>query len=92
VLAGIDAAAAAGLTPIKINMWSSAASMTQALFQWRATSGAAVIFCVSSNTWMSATTNGWRLDDVVTAREIVGMIDADSPLEQVDPNYRGEVA
>jgi cyclic pyranopterin phosphate synthase len=37
-------------------------------------------------------TNGWRLDDVVTAREIVAMIDREMPLEAVDPNYPGEVA
>ncbi|MGZ8687935.1 MAG: GTP 3',8-cyclase MoaA, partial [Gaiellaceae bacterium] len=37
-------------------------------------------------------TNGWRLDDVVPAAEIVRMIDAELPLEPADPNYRGEVA
>ena len=37
-------------------------------------------------------TNGWRMDDVVTAREIVRTIDAEMPLEPVDPQYRGEVA
>ena len=37
-------------------------------------------------------TNGWRMDDVVTAKQIVAMIDAEAPLEQADPNYRGEVA
>ena len=37
-------------------------------------------------------TNGWRMDDVVTAREIVSMIDAELPLEPAEPNYRGEVA
>jgi cyclic pyranopterin phosphate synthase len=37
-------------------------------------------------------TNGWRMDDVVTARQIVAMIDAEAPLEQAAPNYRGEVA
>jgi cyclic pyranopterin phosphate synthase len=37
-------------------------------------------------------TNGWRMDDVVTARQIVAMIDAEAPLEPVDANYRGEVA
>ena len=37
-------------------------------------------------------TNGWRMDDVVTARQIVGMINAETPLIQADPNYRGEVA
>jgi cyclic pyranopterin phosphate synthase len=37
-------------------------------------------------------TNGWRLDDVVPAAEIVAAIDAELPLEPVDPAYRGEVA
>jgi GTP 3',8-cyclase len=37
-------------------------------------------------------TNGWRLDDVVTAEEIVAAIDADLPLEPLAPNYPGEVA
>ena len=37
-------------------------------------------------------TNGWRMDDVVPAAEIVALIDAELPLASVDPNYRGEVA
>jgi cyclic pyranopterin phosphate synthase len=37
-------------------------------------------------------TNGWRLDDVVPAAEIVARIAAEFPLEPVDPGYRGEVA
>ncbi|HET9242259.1 MAG TPA: hypothetical protein VFN99_02375, partial [Gaiella sp.] len=36
--------------------------------------------------------NGWRLDDVVPAAEIVAAIDAEYPLEPVEPGYRGEVA
>ncbi len=38
------------------------------------------------------TTNGWRLDDVIPAAEIVQRIDAELPLEPVDPSYPGEVA
>jgi cyclic pyranopterin phosphate synthase len=38
------------------------------------------------------TTNGWRMDDALSAAEIVSMVDAELPLEPVDPNYRGEVA
>jgi GTP 3',8-cyclase len=38
------------------------------------------------------TTNGWRLDDVVPAAEIVERIGAAFPLEQVEAGYRGEVA
>jgi cyclic pyranopterin phosphate synthase len=37
-------------------------------------------------------TNGWRLDDVVPAAEIVSAIDAEFPLEPLTSNYPGEVA
>jgi cyclic pyranopterin phosphate synthase len=37
-------------------------------------------------------TNGWRMEDVVPAREIVRMIDSELPIEPVQPNYQGEVA
>jgi cyclic pyranopterin phosphate synthase len=38
------------------------------------------------------TTNGWRLDDVVPASEIVEIINGRFPVEAVPPNYPGEVA
>jgi cyclic pyranopterin phosphate synthase len=38
------------------------------------------------------TTNGWRLDDVVTAADIAAAVSAHLPLEPVEPAYRGEVA
>jgi cyclic pyranopterin phosphate synthase len=37
-------------------------------------------------------TNGWRMDDVVPAKEIISLIGSELPLEPVDPNYHGEVA
>jgi cyclic pyranopterin phosphate synthase len=36
--------------------------------------------------------NGWRMDDVVPAAEIIRRINAEMPLEPIDPNYPGEVA
>ena len=36
--------------------------------------------------------NGWRMDHVVPADEIVARIDAEMPLEPVESGYRGEVA
>jgi cyclic pyranopterin phosphate synthase len=38
------------------------------------------------------TSNGWRMDDVVPAREILDRIAERYPLEQLDPHYCGEVA
>jgi cyclic pyranopterin phosphate synthase len=37
-------------------------------------------------------TNGWRLDDVVPAAEILAAVHAELPLEPLEPSYRGEVA
>ena len=36
--------------------------------------------------------NGWRMDEVVPAAQIIKMIDAEMPLEPLNPNYPGEVA
>src|SRR3954468_17259924 len=37
-------------------------------------------------------TNGWRMDDVVSAAEIAELINAEFPIEPAEANYRGEVA
>ncbi len=37
-------------------------------------------------------TNGWRLDEVVSAAEIIDRLDAELPLEPLPASYRGEVA
>ena len=37
-------------------------------------------------------TNGWRQEQVVEGDEILRLIQAEMPLEPLDPNYRGEVA
>jgi cyclic pyranopterin phosphate synthase len=92
VLAGIDAAAAAGLTPVKINMVvkrgvndDSIAPMAE---RFRGT-GHILRFIEYMDV---GTTNGWRLDEVVPAAEIVAAVDQSWPLDPVAPNYPGEVA
>jgi cyclic pyranopterin phosphate synthase len=92
VLEGIEAAAAAGLAPVKVNMVvkrgeNDASILPMARF-FRGT-GHILRFIEYMDV---GHTNGWRMDDVVTAREIVAMIDREMPLEAVDPNYPGEVA
>ncbi len=37
-------------------------------------------------------TNGWRMDDVVSAAQIVSAVNAVFPIEAADAQYRGEVA
>lgn len=36
--------------------------------------------------------NGWRMDDVVSKKEIIEQIHQIAPLKRVEPNYKGEVA
>src|ERR687891_277876 len=83
VLGGIDAAAAAGL-PVKVNVVAA----VDIARRFRGT-GHAVRFIEFMDV---GATNGWRLDDVVPAAEIVRTIGAEFPLEPVEAAYRGEVA
>jgi cyclic pyranopterin phosphate synthase len=92
VLAGIDAAAAAGLDPIKINAVVQRGvnehTIVDLARHFHGT-GRIVRFIEFMDV---GTTNGWKLDEVVTAKEIVDRIDAVLPLESAEANYRGEVA
>ena len=91
VLEGIDAAADAGL-PVKVNAVVKRGVNEDSILAM------AGHFKRTPHTlrfieYMDVGhTNGWRLDDVVPAAEIVRTIDEVYPLEPVDPNYRGEVA
>jgi cyclic pyranopterin phosphate synthase len=91
VLEGIDAAVAAGL-PVKVNavikrgVNEDQVVPMAAFFRER---GQTLRFIEYMDV---GTTNGWRLDDVLPAREIVAQLDAAFGVEPVDPAYRGEVA
>jgi GTP 3',8-cyclase len=91
VLAGIEAAAAAGL-PVKVNVVVKRGlnedSIVDLARRFRGT-GHTVRFIEYMDV---GHTNGWRMDDVVPAAEIVAAIDREHPLEPVEPSYRGEVA
>ncbi|MBI3746147.1 MAG: GTP 3',8-cyclase MoaA [Chloroflexi bacterium] len=92
VLDGIDAARAAGLAPVKVNMVVKKGENESSIVpmaRWARDEGLILRFIEYMDV---GTTNGWRLDDVVTAGEIVAAIDAELPLEAAAPTYRGEVA
>jgi cyclic pyranopterin phosphate synthase len=92
VLEGMDAAAEAGLGPIKVNMVVKRGlneSSILPMARYFREKGYILRFIEYMDVGHS---NGWRMDDVVPAKEIVKIINAEMPLEPVDPNYRGEVA
>lgn len=92
VLEGIEAAAANGMTPVKVNMVVKRGVNDDGVLamaeHFRGT-GHIVRFIEYMDV---GRTNGWRLDDVVPATEILERIAAKFPLEPVNPNYPGEVA
>ena len=91
VLAGIEAAANAGLE-IKVNAVIKRGVNDQDVLamanHFRGT-GHILRFIEYMDV---GTSNGWRLDDVVPASELVNRIGEAHPIEPIEPNYRGEVA
>jgi cyclic pyranopterin phosphate synthase len=92
VIEGMDAAAAVGLGPIKVNMVVKRGVNENSILpmaRFFREKGYILRFIEYMDVGHS---NGWRMDDVVPAAEIIKLIDAEMPLESADPNYPGEVA
>ena len=92
VLEGIQKAAEVGLSPIKINVvvCRGVNDHTIAdLARFFDRCGHIVRFIEYMDV---GNLNGWRMDQVVSADEIVKIIDAEVPLEQIEKNHRSEVA
>ena len=92
VLDGIAAAAAAGFSPIKINMVVKRGvndqQVVEAARHWR-DSGHILRFIEYMDV---GSTNGWRMDDVIPSAEVLRRIGEAFPLEPAEANYAGEVA
>lgn len=92
VLEGMEAAQKVGLEPIKVNMvvkrgMNESSILPMARFFRE--KGYILRFIEYMDV---GHTNGWRTNDVVSAKEIVEIINAEMPLEPLAPNYKGEVA
>lgn len=92
ILSGIDAAARAGLGPVKINMVVRRGMNDEQILpmarHFRHT-GHILRFIEYMDV---GSTNGWRMDEVVTGAEIVRRIGEEFAVKPVQPQYRGEVA
>ena len=92
VLQGIQRASEVGLAPIKINAVVQRGVNDHTLVDLARHfkgSGHIVRFIEYMDV---GNRNGWKLDQVVSAKEIVERIDAEMPLEPMESNYAGEVA
>ncbi|MGB1286091.1 MAG: GTP 3',8-cyclase MoaA [Aggregatilineales bacterium] len=92
VLTGIEAAEAAGLTPIKINAVVQRGVNDHTIVDMAR-------YCKDKGYILRlieymdvGTMNGWRMDEVVSAKEMLDRIDAELPLESLERNYNSETA
>ena len=92
VLDGIVAAQAIGLTPVKVNMVVKRGvnehEIIPLVSHFRHT-GIILRFIEYMDV---GCTNGWCMDEVVTAQEILETVNRHYPLQPIDPNHNGEVA
>jgi cyclic pyranopterin phosphate synthase len=92
VLDGIDAAVEVGLGPVKVNVVLKRGANDGGIVdmaRWAREAGHTLRFIEYMDV---GTTNGWRLDEVVPAAEVIERIGAVWPLEATAPSYSGEVA
>ncbi|MBO0769527.1 MAG: GTP 3',8-cyclase MoaA [Solirubrobacterales bacterium] len=92
VLAGIDAAAAAGLAPVKVNMVVKRGVNDDAVLDMASyfrERGHVLRFIEYMDV---GNTNQWHTDEVVSAADLRSLIGARWPLEPLAPLYPGEVA
>jgi cyclic pyranopterin phosphate synthase len=92
VLDGIAAALDAGLAPVKVNMvvrrGINEASIVP-MARWARETGVTLRFIEYMDVGHS---NGWRLDEVVPATDLIEAVTSVWPAEPADAQYRGEVA
>ncbi len=92
VLEGIEAATAADLGPVKINMVVKRGindHEINAMARNFRNSGHILRFIEYMDVGSS---NAWKLDEVVPSAEVLRRIDTEFPIEPIDANYPGEVA
>ena len=92
VLKGIEAAHKVGLGPIKINMVVKGGMNDQEIVPM-ARHFKDSPFILRFIEYMDVgASNGWKMDEVIPSAEVIRRIDAELPLEEIEPNYSGETA
>jgi cyclic pyranopterin phosphate synthase len=92
VLDGIAAATEAGLDPIKVNMVVRRGINESSIVPMAAWAREAKVVLRFIEYMDVGHSNGWRLDEVVPAQELLDVLGAVWPIGPADPGYRGEVA
>ena len=92
VLAGIEAARRAGLGPIKVNMVVKRSTNAHEILPMaRHFRGTGIVLRFIEFMDVGAT-NGWRMDEVLPAREVIALLRSELPLVPLEPTAPGETA
>ena len=92
VLAGIDAARAAGLGPIKVNMVVKRGTNDHEILPMARHFRASGIVLRFIEYMDVGATNGWRMDEVLPSRDVIRMIQTELPLVPLEATAVGETA
>ncbi|MDD5480563.1 GTP 3',8-cyclase MoaA [Rhodoferax sp.] len=92
VLAGIEAARAVGLGPIKINMVVKRGTNAQEILPMaRHFKGSGMVLRFIEYMDVGAT-NGWRMNEVMPSAEVIALLQSELPLVPLEPSAPGETA
>ncbi|WP_295520034.1 GTP 3',8-cyclase MoaA [Limnohabitans sp. Rim8] len=92
VLAGIEAAQAAGLGPIKVNMVVKRGTNDHEILPMaRHFRGSGIVLRFIEYMDVGAT-NGWCMDEVLPSAEVIRLLQTELPLVPLDPSAPGETA
>lgn len=92
VLNGIEAAHKAGFAPIKINVVVKKGVNEREILPIARFFRNTPVIPRFIEYMDVGTSNGWQMDEVVPSAEVIRMIDAEMPLEAVEPNHSGETS
>jgi cyclic pyranopterin phosphate synthase len=92
VMGWIDAAVEAGFTPLKINMVVKRGVNEHSILPMARLFNRPETILRYIEFMDVGSSNGWRMNDVIPAKEILQQVHREMPLEPISPNYPGEVA
>ena len=92
VLHGLEVAQEVGLGPVKVNMVVKKGQNDQDIVSMARHFKDTPVILRFIEYMDVGTTNGWQLGEVVPSADVIARINAELPLEEVEPNYTGETS
>ncbi|TQO20343.1 cyclic pyranopterin monophosphate synthase subunit MoaA [Rhodoglobus vestalii] len=92
ILHGLDVAQKVGLGPIKVNMVVKKGHNDQDIVAMARHFTDTPVILRFIEYMDVGTTNGWQVGEVVPSADVIARINAELPLEEIEPNYTGETS